>query len=568
MVRFHWHVEDGLAASVQPGQLTYMRDAGVLQAMVEIELGSQGGVMDACLHIPPNYTTDGGVKELGVVIAHGDDVSDWRGRLILDLAIHLARAGFFVMRFIAPHPSTPEPRRVALYEKAVDVAATCPYARAVNRWVLAGLGSGARVAALAAPRVRSLVAGYVFMSYPLREALHTVDAAGQPLSGPDSSGPLLGLGAPSLYVCGAADPLVGEHALAELAGAGRLGSRDVRVLVLPDTDHHFRMLNGKGPMPGTIRLVLHGVLEFLNAAAVQRMDLCKLPHLPTHPPLPGTEMVGLWDGGPEAAAAAGRPSLPRPACFRPLPASGQPQPLSPEAAAAAEHEYGTSAAAQMQAHLAVQIQAQQAQQVLQQQQQAAMHQQRMAAAAAAGMHHAPAAAHQQQAQHAHAHQQHHQHQHHQQAAGSGGQYRRADAAAAAAAAEAGPGSAGAKAPRGMPVAAVVNPQMAALTQALADPATAAQIAAVLMRNTQMAAAHGQGAPEDGAKGVAGVPGMPGQAPLSAAGASGVLGGHGEVQQQQQQQQHPQPEMYGQMTGQEGAAAGDLHMADAAGGGEV
>ncbi|KAG2435184.1 hypothetical protein HXX76_007267 [Chlamydomonas incerta] len=520
MVRFHWHVEDGLAASVQPGQLTYMRDAGVLQAMVEIELGAQGGIMDACLHIPPNYTTDGGVKELGVVIAHGDDVSDWRGRLIMDLAIHLARAGFFVMRFIAPHPSTPEPRRVALFEKAVDVAATCPYARAVNRWVLAGLGSGARVAALAAARLRSVVAGYVFLSYPLREPMLALDAAGQPLSAADSSGPLLGLGAPSLFICGAADPLISEHGLAELVGAGRLGSRDVRMLLLPETDHHFRLLSGKGPMPGTIRLVLHGVLEFLNAAAVQRLDLCKLPHLPTHAPLPGTEMVGMWDGGPDAAVAAGRPPLPRPACFRPLPGS-QPQPLSAEAAAAAEHEYGTSTAAQMQAHLAVQIQAQQAQQVLQHQQQAAMHQQRMAAAAAAGMHHAPTPAHQQ----------------HHGSAGAG-QYRRSDAA------EAGPGSAGPKAGRGMP-ASVVNPQMAALTQALADPATAAQIAAVLMRNTQMA---GLGLPEEGAKGLAaGVPGMPGQAPLSAAGATGVLGGQGEAQQQQH-------EMYGE--------AADMHMADA------
>lgn len=58
MVRFHWHVEDGLAASVQPGQLTYMRDAGVLQAMVEIEvralvrkpatLGSGQGCAEGC----------------------------------------------------------------------------------------------------------------------------------------------------------------------------------------------------------------------------------------------------------------------------------------------------------------------------------------------------------------------------------------------------------------------------------------------------------------------------------------------------------------------------------------
>lgn len=82
------------------------------------------------------------------------------------------------MRFIAPHPSTPESRRVALFEKAVDVAATCPYARSVNRWVLAGLGSGARVAALAAPRVRSLVAGYVFLSYPLRVSGRAVWWAG------------------------------------------------------------------------------------------------------------------------------------------------------------------------------------------------------------------------------------------------------------------------------------------------------------------------------------------------------------------------------------------------------
>lgn len=78
-----------------------------------------------------------------------------------------------------------------------------------------------------------------------QEPLHTQDAAGQPLSAGDSSGPLLGLGAPSLYICGAADPLISEHALAELAGAGRLGGRDVRVLVLP-----VRRTEGEGGWQG------------------------------------------------------------------------------------------------------------------------------------------------------------------------------------------------------------------------------------------------------------------------------------------------------------------------------
>jgi hypothetical protein len=54
MVRFQWHVEDGLGASVGPGQLVYLRDHGVLQAMVEIEVRCELGVADS------------------VVVVHGD----------------------------------------------------------------------------------------------------------------------------------------------------------------------------------------------------------------------------------------------------------------------------------------------------------------------------------------------------------------------------------------------------------------------------------------------------------------------------------------------------------------
>ncbi len=33
------------------------------------------------------------VKELGIVIAHGSEASDWRGRLLAELAVSLARSG-------------------------------------------------------------------------------------------------------------------------------------------------------------------------------------------------------------------------------------------------------------------------------------------------------------------------------------------------------------------------------------------------------------------------------------------------------------------------------------------
>ncbi len=38
MVRFQWHVEEGLGASVGPGQLALLKEAGVLQAIVDIEV--------------------------------------------------------------------------------------------------------------------------------------------------------------------------------------------------------------------------------------------------------------------------------------------------------------------------------------------------------------------------------------------------------------------------------------------------------------------------------------------------------------------------------------------------
>jgi hypothetical protein len=78
-------------------------------------------------------------------------------------------SGFIVAREVKPSPSAnpPEPRRQRALEKVLDTAATSPYARAVRRWAIAGLGGGARVAAAAAARARSAVAGQVLVGYPL-----------------------------------------------------------------------------------------------------------------------------------------------------------------------------------------------------------------------------------------------------------------------------------------------------------------------------------------------------------------------------------------------------------------
>jgi hypothetical protein len=64
-------------------------------------------------------------------------------------------------------PSEPEVRRQRAVEKLLDAAATSPYARASPRWVLLGLGRGARVAAVVGARARSAVAGQALVAYPL-----------------------------------------------------------------------------------------------------------------------------------------------------------------------------------------------------------------------------------------------------------------------------------------------------------------------------------------------------------------------------------------------------------------
>jgi hypothetical protein len=65
------------------------------------------------------------------------------------------------------HSDGKELRRQRLFEKALDVCATSPFARFVQRWVLAGVGHGARLAAIVGSRARGNVCGYMFVAYPV-----------------------------------------------------------------------------------------------------------------------------------------------------------------------------------------------------------------------------------------------------------------------------------------------------------------------------------------------------------------------------------------------------------------
>jgi predicted alpha/beta-hydrolase family hydrolase len=81
---------------------------------------------------PRNRTT-------GIVLAHDSNSAAWKAPLLTELSVALARAGFVVMR---PLCSWKEVRRQRLVEKALDTAATSPYACNVDRWILAGAGQG------------------------------------------------------------------------------------------------------------------------------------------------------------------------------------------------------------------------------------------------------------------------------------------------------------------------------------------------------------------------------------------------------------------------------------------
>ena len=82
----------------------------------------------------------------------------------LSFTRYFIMTGHVVMRYHCP---TKEQRRQRIFEKVLDACATSPYGRMCTRWVLAGVGSGARVAAAVGTRCRGVMAGFVLMGYPL-----------------------------------------------------------------------------------------------------------------------------------------------------------------------------------------------------------------------------------------------------------------------------------------------------------------------------------------------------------------------------------------------------------------
>lgn len=100
-----------------------------------------------------------------MVLGH-DDPEEWQGPFLTAAAISLAQAGFLVARPLCS--SSDGQQRMRAYEKALDVCATSPFARSVQRWVLAGIGSGAQVAAVVGQRCRGAIAGFALLGYPLQ----------------------------------------------------------------------------------------------------------------------------------------------------------------------------------------------------------------------------------------------------------------------------------------------------------------------------------------------------------------------------------------------------------------
>jgi len=137
MVRFHWHVEGGHGAFIPAGGIA--PDKGhvklplsqqVQHALVEIEVdrdralvllcyrlvhsmvmaanyfqlwihrtmqisGGQTVREEALLTIPPGYLKDSELKEVGIILAHGNDADEWRGKLLTELAVALAKQGAY-----------------------------------------------------------------------------------------------------------------------------------------------------------------------------------------------------------------------------------------------------------------------------------------------------------------------------------------------------------------------------------------------------------------------------------------------------------------------------------------
>jgi hypothetical protein len=273
MVRFHWMCEGSQGSFVPPRGVTADEAAGVTHVAVEMELAGQHETCPALLTLPAAHLEEGGVRELGILLAHGADGDAWRGPLLEALAARLAARGHVVGRYLCRQK---EMRRQRIFERTADTAAAAPHARAVRRWVWVGLGNGARIAALVAakaPRLRGRLAGAALLSYPLAEPAPPPPKTKTADVPRDSTGPLLRLAAacpalPLLLVSGELDyncPGADLKAIApRLAAEGAAGARAV---ILDDLDADFRLSGADAPTAEAVERVAALVERFVAAVA-------------------------------------------------------------------------------------------------------------------------------------------------------------------------------------------------------------------------------------------------------------------------------------------------------------
>ncbi|GMH32674.1 hypothetical protein BSKO_00508 [Bryopsis sp. KO-2023] len=312
MVRYHWHVEDGYGCLVPPGQITCNQEIGVLHAAVEFEIPGQAGPVQALITAPFDYLV--ATKDVGVALAHGQNAEEWKGKLMTDVAVALAREGYVVVRYYCKQK---EQRRQRIFEKALDACATSPFARHVLRWVLAGVGNGARVAAAVGTRCRGTMAGFILMSYPLKDPMPS--NKGGPA--PDSRAPLKKLESPILFITGSRDKYCSLEDLKELEPD--MPSEDKRLIRMQDLDQNFKTLSGKGPLPAAISNLCSACLEFMYAINSSDFRPCLVPHLSKVECDPDTP----WP--PPASPPLGKPQLSTPPPASTLPAPPRPRVLPP-----------------------------------------------------------------------------------------------------------------------------------------------------------------------------------------------------------------------------------------------
>lgn len=206
------------------------------------------------------------MKNVGLVLAHGNDAEDSKGRFFTELAIHFAKKGHVVMRYYCKQK---EQRRQRIFERSVDTAAASPYARNVKKWIYVGHENGARIAALIGYKSPKSKAGFVFLSYPLLEpAPPPPKQKAGAIPPADSIGPLVKLietvKSPLLFINGELDYNCPGADLKALAPKFQEAGVDARAAIFPDLDAKFIAPNGNEASPEMITFIEQLIEKFID----------------------------------------------------------------------------------------------------------------------------------------------------------------------------------------------------------------------------------------------------------------------------------------------------------------